>query len=259
MTNLIRVEKANSVATVFIDNPPFNILSKDVVEELDVVFSDLAKDDSIVCVILTGTGEKAFMAGANIKEFPEKIGSDEVEGFSLNMQRVFNNIDFLTKPTIAVINGLALGGGCELSLTCDIRIAEAHAQIGLPEIKLGLLPGAGGTQRLPRLVGEAKAKEIMYVGDPLSAEEAKSIGLVNQLVPQGQGLAEAQKMAVKIANYSLQALSRIKVAVDDGLSMSLEKGLKREAYLFGEVFKTEDVREGVYAFIEKRIPSFTHK
>jgi len=259
MSNIVRVEKREGIATIILDNPPLNILSHQVVRELDEVFHVIAEDPEVICVILTGTGNKAFMAGANIKEFPDKIGRNDVKEYSMNMHRVFNLIDFLPQPTIAVINGLALGGGCELALTCDIRIAEAHAQIGLPEIKLGLFPGAGGTQRLPRLVGEAKAKEIMFTGEPLSADEALRIGLVNQVVPSRDGMKAALKLAEKIAGYSLQALSRIKQAVDKGIDQNFDQALEREAYLFGEVFQTEDVKEGVQAFIEKRTPQFKHK
>jgi len=259
MSNIVRVEKREGIATIILDNPPLNILSHQVVQELDEVFHVIAEDPEVICVILTGTGNKAFMAGANIKEFPDKIGRNDVKEYSMYMHRVFNLIDFLPQPTIAVINGLALGGGCELALTCDIRIAEAHAQIGLPEIKLGLFPGAGGTQRLPRLVGEAKAKEIMFTGEPLSADEALRIGLVNQVVPSRDGMKAALKLAEKIAGYSLQALSRIKQAVDKGIDQNFDQALEREAYLFGEVFQTEDVKEGVQAFIEKRTPQFKHK
>ncbi|MFB5284947.1 enoyl-CoA hydratase [Peribacillus sp. Hz7] len=259
MSKLVRVEKREGIATIILDNPPLNILSHQVVKELDEIFHMVAKDPEVICVILTGSGNKAFMAGANIKEFPDKIGKNDVKEFSMHMHRVFNLIDFLPQPTIAVINGWALGGGCELALTCDIRIAEAHAQIGLPEIKLGLFPGAGGTQRLPRLVGEAKAKEMMFTGEPISMDEALRIGLVNQVVPSGEGMTVAYKVAQKIAGYSLQALSRIKRAVDEGMDQDFDAALEREAHLFGEVFQTEDVKEGVQAFIEKRTPQFTHK
>lgn len=259
MSNLVRVEKSEGIATIILDNPPLNVLSQQVVQELDKVFHMIKRDPEVICVILTGAGNKAFTAGANIKEFPDKIGRNDVKEYSMDMHRVFNQIDFLPQPTIAVINGWALGGGCELALTCDIRIAESHAQIGLPEIKLGLFPGAGGTQRLPRLVGEAKAKEIMYTGEPLSADEALRIGLVNQVVPSREGMTAAYQMAQKIAGYSLQALSRIKKVVDEGMEQNFGPALEREAHLFGEVFQTEDVKEGVQAFIEKRNPKFTHK
>jgi len=158
-----------------------------------------------------------------------------------------------------VLNGLTFGGGCELALACDIRIAEEHAQIGLPEIKLGLFPGGGGTQRLPRLVGEAKAKELMFTGDPISAQEAEKIRLVNRVVPSGEGLNSAKELAKRISRHSLQALSRIKKSVDEGMNHSLTEGIELEAALFAEVFQTEDIKEGVQAFIEKRKPVFQHR
>lgn len=259
MAELVRYEKANGVATVTIDNPPLNVLSAQVVSELDEVFTALAEDHEVVSVILTGAGNKAFMAGADIKEFPQLITQADKKSSIMNSHRVLNNIDFFPKPTIAVLNGLTFGGGCELAIVCDIRIAEEHAQIGLPEIKLGIFPGGGGTQRLPRLIGEAKAKELMFVGDPITAQEAHRIGLVNHVVPSGEGLTAAGKMAQKIAGYSLQSLSRIKKAVDQGVERGLEAAIELEADLFAEVFSTEDVKEGVQAFIEKRAPKFTHK
>ena len=167
MEKLVRVEKEGRVAIVTIDNPPMNVLGKQVKQELDEVFYGLATDETVGAVILTGAGERAFMAGADFKEFPDnmKAGKEEKLVRSKDSHRVLSKIADLSKPTIALLNGLALGGGCELALTCDLRIAEEHAKIGLPEIKLGLFPGGGGTQRLPRLIGISKAKELMFTGD----------------------------------------------------------------------------------------------
>jgi enoyl-CoA hydratase len=261
MTELVHVETTEEIAIVTIDNPPMNVLSKQVVRELGEVFSRIAEDPNVVVSILTGAGSRAFMAGADIKEFPSTIGreKEDIKKNNLETHRVLNLIAVLPKPTIAVINGLALGGGCELALTCDIRIAEEQVKIGLPEVKLGLFPGGGGTQRLPRLIGPAKAKELMFLGEPISAKEAFSIGLVNQVAPTGEGMEAALKMAKKIAGYSIQALSRIKKAVNEGFDTSFAEGIEMEAELFAEVFRTEDVREGVQAFIEKRPPSFKHR
>ncbi|KKK37384.1 enoyl-CoA hydratase [Mesobacillus campisalis] len=258
-TQLVKLEKNDSIAIVKIDNPPLNVLSGQVTSELKFVFDDIAHDHDIVVVILTGAGSRAFMAGADIKEFPQSFGKSGMKERILDQHGVFNQIDFLPKPTIAVLNGLTFGGGCELAITCDIRIAEEHAQLGLPEIKLGIFPGGGGTQRLPRIVGEAKAKELMFVGDPISAHEAEKLGLVNKVVASGQGMTEALALARKISGYSLQALSRIKKAVDEGTNMEFQAGIEREAELFEEVFQTEDVKEGVSAFIEKRKPVFAHR
>ncbi|MGZ9817242.1 enoyl-CoA hydratase [Peribacillus simplex] len=256
---LVKLEKSDNIAIVTIDNPPLNVLSNQVTNELKTTFDDLANDSEVVVVILTGAGSRAFMAGADIKEFPQSIGQTGMKERVLEQHAVFNQIDFLPKPTIAVLNGLTFGGGCELAITCDIRIAEEHAQLGLPEIKLGIFPGGGGTQRLPRIIGEAKAKELMFVGNPITAHEAEKIGLVNKVVESGQGMNEAMILAKQICGYSLQALSRIKKAVDEGTNMEFFAGIEREAELFEEVFLTEDVKEGVSAFIEKRKPVFAHK
>ncbi|EKN70968.1 enoyl-CoA hydratase [Neobacillus bataviensis LMG 21833] len=256
---LVKLEKNEHIAIVTIDNPPLNVLSSQVTNQLRGIFDEIAHDNEIIVVILTGTGSRAFMAGADIKEFPQSIGKKGMKDTILEQHAVFNQIDFLPKPTIAVLNGLTFGGGCELAITCDIRIAEEHVQIGLPEIKLGIFPGGGGTQRLPRIVGEAKAKELMFVGDPITAHEAEKLGLVNHVVGTGEGMKVALTMAKKISGYSLQALSRIKKAVDEGTNMEFQAGVEREAELFAEVFLTEDVKEGVLAFIEKRKPIFAHK
>ncbi|MED3397926.1 enoyl-CoA hydratase [Bacillus wiedmannii] len=253
--------KENGVATIIIDNPPVNVLSGAVIEQLTVVVGEIERDDDVIVVLLTGAGEKAFVAGGDIKSFPEWIGkgSEYAEGKSLWLQNPLNKIERLPKPVIAAINGLALGGGCELALSCDLRIIEEHVQIGLPEVKLGLFPGAGGTQRLPRLIGTASAKEMMFTGEPLTAEVAWRVGLVNHVVPRGESLNKAKELAVKMARFSLPALSLMKQSINKGLSASLEEGLKIEAENFGHVFQTSDVREGVESFIEKRAPIFHHK
>lgn len=258
---LIRLEKRDGIGIVTIDNPPMNVLSKQVTQELYEAFTEINNDPEIIVAILTGAGDRAFMAGADIKEFPESLGKSKEELLAGNLEshKVLNFINDLPKPTIAVLNGLAFGGGCELALTCDIRIAESHVQVGLPEIKLGLFPGGGGTQRLPRLIGEAKAKEIMFIGDPLTAEEAEKLGIVNHVVEKGTGMDFALSMAKKISGYSLPALSRIKRAVNEGNDTNIQQGLELEAELFAELFAFEDVREGVQAFIEKRKPVFKHK
>src|SRR5699024_9953518 len=221
MIELLSVSKNNGVATVTITNPPMNVLSQQVVKELDEVFTKLETDPEVVSIILTGEGERAFMAGADIKEFPER-GTEN----SIPVHPVFNKIENIPKPTIAVLNGFTLGGGLELALTCDIRIAEDHAKLGLPEVLLGLLPGAGGTQRLPRLVGPSKAKEIMFTGNQLSAEEALNIGLVNKVVKKGEGIKTATKLAEHMASLSLQSMGRIKKLVNASNNLSLEEGNK---------------------------------
>ncbi|MGG0174737.1 enoyl-CoA hydratase/isomerase family protein [Gottfriedia acidiceleris] len=256
---LIKVEKHGCIAIVMIDNPPMNTLSSAVIQELGETFTALNNDDDVLAIIITGAGDKAFMAGGDIKGFPDKIGNPNLIPSFLKTHEMRNSIDFSPKPTIAVLNGYTLGGGCELALTCDIRISEEHALIGAPESTLGLLPGGGGTQRLPRLIGEAKAKELMFTGEHLTAKEALRIGLVNSVVPRGEGLQAALKLAKKICKNAPIAIRNIKRAVDEGLELPFHKALEREAELFQELFLTEDVKEGVQAFLEKRCPHFQGK
>lgn len=259
MTTVLNVERTDGYAVVTINNPPMNVISNQVFKELDEVFGELGTDPEVNAVIVTGQGDKVFAAGADIKEFPQLIGQGGLKEKFLETHAILNRIDRFEKPVIAMLNGLTFGGGCEVTLCCDIRIAEEHAQIGLPEITLGLFPGGGGTQRLPRLVGEAKAKELMFTGEAITAAEAERIGLVNKVTSSGEGMEAARKMAKRIARFSLPALSRIKKAVDEGLELPLERGTELEAGLFEEVFQTEDVQEGVKAFIEKRRPAFQNK
>jgi len=256
---LIKVEKQDRIAIVIIDNPPMNTLSTAVIQELGETFANLNSDSDVLAIIITGAGEKAFMAGGDIKGFPEKIGNPNLIPSFLNTHEMLNSIDFSLKPTIAVLNGYTLGGGCELALTCDIRISEEQALIGVPESTLGLFPGGGGTQRLPRLIGEAKAKELMFTGDHITAVEALRIGLVNRVVPKGEGLQVGLQLAKKISKNSPTAVRNIKRAVDEGLELPFHKALEREAELFQELFLTEDVKEGVQAFLEKRRPHFPGK
>jgi enoyl-CoA hydratase len=250
--------KQGGIATIILDNPPLNVLSVAVIEQLSIVSDEVKNDSSVKVVILTGAGDKAFVAGGDIKGFPEWMGKgqEEAKQKSLWLQEPLNKIEQLPKPTIAAINGVALGGGCELAMCCDMRIAEEQIMIGLPEITLGLLPGAGGTQRLPRLIGKTKAKQMIFTGEPLTAEEAKEIGLVNQVIPKGKSIDAANELAERICKYSLPALKYAKCAIDDGYEQSLEEGLITEAENFGYVFQTQDIKEGVQAFIQKRKPHF---
>ncbi len=259
MGQLVHIEKKDRFAVITIANPPMNVISSQVFKELDEVFSKLKEDAEVNVVILTGQGENVFAAGADIKEFPHLIGQSGLKAKFMETHDILTRIERFEKPVIAMLNGLTFGGGCELTLCCDIRIAEDHAQIGLPEITLGLFPGGGGTQRLPRLIGEAKAKELMFTGQAISATEAERIGLVNKVVPKGSGMEAAEKMAARIGSFSLPALSRIKQAVGAGMEGTVGQGVELEAELFEEVFQTADVREGVQAFVEKRTPQFRNK
>jgi enoyl-CoA hydratase/carnithine racemase len=254
-------EKIEYVGLMTINNPPVNALSQKVTAEITACLREMEQDGEVRAVVVTGGGKKAFMAGADIKELPALMqGKAGVAGaYAAQGHAMFSYLDNFPRPTIAAINGLALGGGCELALCCDIRIAGEAAQFGLPEIKLGVLPGGGGTQRLPRLVGEAKAKELMFLGDFIPAQEALRIGLVNSVVPQDDVLPAALDMAKKLSQRPGAAVNLIKQAVDRGLQMTLEEGLRLETDLFDRVFLTEDSREGVTAFIEKREAKFKHR
>lgn len=256
---MIRLEKDGPLAIVTLTNPPLNVLHPQMVAELDACFTGLATDADVVVAIVTGQGERAFCAGFDIKEFPNLMVPGAAERLTRILHASLNKIAHLGKPTIAAVNGLALGGGLELSMACDIRLVAANAQMGQPEIKLGLLPGAGGTQRLPRLVGAGIAKELLYMGDPISAEEAYRIGLANRVVPAGAALAAARQMGQTMAGMAGVALRYIQEAVDRGLGTTLEAGLQIEADAFAKVLQTEDVREGVEAFLTKRKPDFRHR
>jgi len=256
---MIRLEKDGPLAIVTLTNPPLHVLHPQMAAELDTCFTGLATDPDVVVAIVTGQGERAFCAGFDIKEFPNIMVPGAAERLTRALHASLGKIAHLGKPTIAAVNGLALGGGLALSMACDIRIVAANAQRGQPEIKLGLFPGAGGTQRLPRLVGAGIAKELMYLGDPISAEEAYWLGLANKVVPAGEALTAAKQMGQTIVGMAGVALRYIQEAVNRGLDTTLDAGLQIEADLFAKVFQTEDVREGVDAFINKRQPNFRHR
>ncbi len=258
---LVRLIKDDGIAIITIDNGPMNVLTEKLIFQLGETCDTIAQDPEILVAIVTGAGDRAFIAGADIKEFSLFMDRTEEEMLASQIKKLasLNRLAVLDKPTIAALNGLALGAGCEVAMLCDIRIAEEQVLLGQPEIKLGLFPGIGGTQRLPRLVGESRAKELMYLGEPITAQTAKEIGLVNQIVPQGESLQAATKMARTIAQRSLPALRFIKEAVNKGMQLSLEEGIKLEAELFTKVFQTEDIREGVEAFLEKRPAKFSNR
>jgi len=254
----ILYEKSEGIGTITLNRPEsMNALNSSLMEELGHVFSEISTDNDVKVVIITGQ-EQFFAAGADITEVANIKTPDDAYNFS-RAADVIRKLEDFDKPIIAAVSGVALGGGCELALACDLRIAAENAVFGLPEIKLGVLPGAGGTQRLPRLVGAANAKELLYTGDFINATEAYRIGLVNKIVPVETLRDESKAMAKKIANRPGIALKMIKIAVNGGLSMDLKSAMAYEARCFEILFSTEDRKEGMTAFIEKRKPSFKNR
>lgn len=255
----ILLERQGSIATVTVNRPQaLNALNADTLKELGQAFAELGADDAVSVVILTGAGEKAFVAGADIS-FMKDLTAIEARKFALLGQEVFNTIENLPQPVIAAINGFALGGGCELAMACDIRIAAENAKFGQPEVSLGVPPGFAGTQRLPRIVGKGRAKELLYTAEMIDAQEAYRIGLVNKVTTGEELLAAAVKMATKIAAKGQVAIRLTKSAVNQGLEMDSARGMAYEAEVFGLVFSTTDQKEGMTAFLEKRKPEFTGK
>jgi enoyl-CoA hydratase len=256
--NLLR-QITNQVALLTINRPQaLNALNPSTLNELGQVIAELENNSLVKVVIITGAGEKAFVAGGDIAVM-QPLGSMAAREVALKAQQLFNAIEHSSKVMIAAINGYALGGGCELAMACDIRIASETAKFGLPEINLGIIPGWSGTQRLPRLVGKGKAKQLMFTGEMVSATEAEKIGLVNQVVPQQELLAVAQTMAEKIAGKPQIAIRLIKEAVDNGMEMDIDKALCYEADLFALCFSTADQKEGMAAFLEKRPANWQDK
>lgn len=252
---MVRFVKEGRLGIITIDRPQaLNALNTKVLRDLENAIDHADIDQGVQVIILTGEG-RAFVAGADIAEMMEK---SPIEGreFTRLGQSVFGKIENLGKVVIAAVNGFALGGGCELTLACDITIASEEAQIGLPEVTLGIHPGFGGTQRLPRLVGRTKAKELIFTGDMIDAQEAERIGLVNKVVPRGKLLEEAKKIGERIASNGPLAVKLAKSAINRGLDVSLEAGLAYESETVSLTFSTEDKKEGMRAFLEKRKPLF---
>ncbi|PZU91179.1 MAG: enoyl-CoA hydratase [Chryseobacterium sp.] len=249
----IKLTIDNKIAVVTINRPEsLNALNAQVLTDLDNVFEHLGSEKTVNCIILTGSGEKSFVAGADIKEFPS-LDSEKAKQLAKRGHSVFNKIENLNKPVIAAINGFALGGGLELALACHIRYASDNAKLGLPEVTLGLIPGYGGTQRLPKIVGKGIANEIIFSAKMISAEKAKSIGLVNEVFSQEELIPKTTELASQIAKNSPQGIEKAIKAVN---ASDNENGMDSEIIFFGELFSQEDFKEGVSAFIEKRKPIF---
>lgn len=245
-------EQVHNIAVITIDSPPVNALNQEVLNQLQLIVEEISEE--IHVVIIKGAGVKAFVAGADIKEFPG-LTPETGEELCLRGQSIFNAIENLKQPVIAAIDGFTLGGGLELALACDIRIATAKSTFGLPEVKLGIIPGYGGTQRLPRLIGTGKALKMILTGETLSAEEAYQIGLVEE-VTEIDSYSKALELAKIISSRGPIAIQKAKKAVYEGIEVSLSDGLKYEAQCFGDLCATFDKDEGVRAFLQKRTPVF---
>ncbi|MBO4233619.1 enoyl-CoA hydratase [Riemerella anatipestifer] len=254
MYQYIIIEKEGKIATITINRPEsLNALNATTIKELSTALDELESDQNIRVIILTGSGAKSFVAGADIKEFSDFNTPKAEELARTGQNTLFNKIEQLKKPVIAAVNGFALGGGLELAMACHIRYASDNAKLGLPEVTLGLIPGYGGTQRLPKLVGKGIANEMIFSAKMISAEKAKEIGLVNEVFSQEELLPQTKLLAEAIAKNSPQGISKAIKAVNASDS---NNGYEVEIKAFGELFEMEDKKEGVTAFLEKRKPNF---
>lgn len=251
----VHYEVDGTIGIITIDSPPVNVLDKEVIDQLEEAIKQI--DDNIKVVIVTGAGDKAFVAGADIKEFPQ-LTPDNGKELVLRGQYVFNELSRLTQPVIAAIDGFTLGGGLELALACDMRMATKNSTLGLPEVGLGIIPGYGGTQRLPRIVGIGKAMQLLFSGEHIGAEEGYRIGLVDEITDEDV-LTLAKKWANTIAKRGPIAVQKAKQIMHEGIEMPLSDALTLEAETFAYICETEDKVEGVQAFLQKREPNFTGK
>ena len=257
MYQSIIYRKEGAVAVVQINRPQKkNSLNTELRHEMEAVLKEIANDRAIRAVVLTG-GEEIFCAGADISEIEGTASAEDAYTHAREFQILFDQLETLPQPVVAAVSGYALGGGCELALACDFRIVSETARFGLPEIKIGAFPGGGGTQRLPRLIGTAKAKEMILLGDPINAQEALSAGVVNKVVAKEKMLSEAQQLAARLAALPRLALQASKMLINKSQEMDLTSGLEMEARTFGGIAHTHDLAEGTKAFMEKRKPNFT--
>lgn len=258
-TNTVNIEICNHIATLTINRPEaLNAMNETMLHELNQLLQQITSQGDIRAIIITGSGDKAFVAGADIRAM-QPFSVLRARQFANLGHSLLNQIEAAPQPVIAAINGFALGGGCELALACDIRLASTTARFGQPEVNLGIIPGFGGTQRLPRLVGKANAMEIILSGEMIDAERALAIGLVNRVVDPDQLLPQAQRLAATIASKGRLAIELAKNAIHYGLKTDLEQATRYEAQLFSVCFDSEDQKEGMQAFIEKRLPRFNHE
>jgi enoyl-CoA hydratase len=252
------VEKEEGIGFVKLNRPPVNSLSAKSYTDLYDAFAELDADDTVNVIVLTGAGDKSFAAGLDIIDVAGKNIPDYLK-FATISRKAVDKIASVSKPTIAALFGFTLGGGCEIALACDLRIAANDASIGCPEVNLGIMPGSGGTQKIPRLVGISKAKELLMMGDTVTGEEAARIGLVNKVVAKEAVLDEAKAWAKKLAKKPKVAVSLIKTAIDQGMNMDLASAISFENECFVVSYVSEDGREGMAAFAEKRKPVFKGK
>jgi enoyl-CoA hydratase/carnithine racemase len=252
----VRLERSDGIGTIRLDRPPMNAVNAQVRDELQATATEAAQDETVRAVVVYG-GEKVFAAGADIKQMVA-MSRDEMTPWAGALSQALRTLAQVPKPVVAAINGYALGGGCEIALACDWRVASADAKLGQPEISIGVIPGAGGTQRLTRLIGPARAKDLILTGRLVDAAEALAIGLVDQVVPAGESVYEAAvAMVLRYVDGPAQAIRAAKMAIDEGLDLPLDRALELETRLFVELFGTEDRTEGMTAFVEKRRPNFT--
>lgn len=252
--NHLLIETENKIAVVTLNRPQaLNALNKELLSELSSFLDEAEKNHEIRVIILTGSGEKSFVAGADIKEFSDFNGQQGELLAREGQDKVFNKVENLSKPVIAAVNGFALGGGLELAMSADFRIASENARLGLPEVTLGLIPGYGGTQRLPKLVGKGQAAQMIFTAEMISAQRAYEIGLVNEVVPQSELLDRAKAIASKISANSSTAIAK---AIQTVNASDSPEGFDMEIKGFGELFDSADFKEGVSAFMEKRKPDF---
>ncbi|MBI4641770.1 MAG: enoyl-CoA hydratase/isomerase family protein [Candidatus Tectomicrobia bacterium] len=252
----IELKMEEGIATITLNRPQaLNALNRQLLGELEEAVEQVGADEAVRVVIITGSGERAFSAGADISEFKEMSAIDALN-FARFIQRVFLKVESLPKPAIAAVNGYALGGGCELMMACDIAYASERARVGQPEINLGVIPGGGGTQRLPRLIGKQRAKELILTGDMIDANEALRLGLVSKIFPPDQLMPAVNALAEKLKSKGTVALRVAKEAIEEGFNTDLLTGMSIEAKAWSVCFSTEDKSEGIAAFLEKRSALF---
>lgn len=254
----LKLNKENFIAEVAINHAPANALSSNVLKELSILLDQLETDQNVRVIVLHGEG-RFFSAGADIKEFVGVPSSKEFSTLAKRGQQLFERIETFDKPVIAAIHGAALGGGLELAMSCHLRLVTEDAKLGLPELQLGIIPGFGGTQRLPKYVGTGRALEMMVTSEPILGAEAVKLGLANHAYPQDSLLEEAKKLAAKFAQKSPLSVKAVLSLLNASKTPSYQEGIKQEAMLFGDIFESADAKEGISAFIEKRKPNFTGK